>query len=193
MFQGSLGTGPTSNYLELEAVATTPVHAGNLCPLPQCLPGTTLRPGACWARAATPPHRPTFFALQGSGRSGSPGQPEARGSAGALLLFTHSLLRPRGRHRDYSLHAPQYTANELGPGPSPESRPVGPAAGHAGIWSPPPTRLRASPSGGELPAPQPSAWLAQDGRAAFWEERTPPRTLANCGWTVPPSHGAVRP
>lgn len=133
------GNPANPNYLELEPVATAPVHAGNHCPLPQCLLGTTLRPGACWGRAANPPHLSTFFAFQGPGRSGSPGQPAARGSARALLLFTHSLLRPRSRHRDYSLHAPQYTADELGPGPSPESRPVGPAAGHAGIWSPPPT------------------------------------------------------
>lgn len=102
-------------------------------------------------RAASPPNRTTLFALQRSARGGSPGQPAARGSAGALLLFTHSLLRPRGRHRDCCLHAPQYTANELGPGPSPESRPVGPAAGHAGIWSPPPTRFLESPSGALRP------------------------------------------
>lgn len=49
----SLGTGPTPNYLEQEAVATAGMHAGNHGPLPQCLPGTTLRPGACWGRAAT--------------------------------------------------------------------------------------------------------------------------------------------
>lgn len=133
------------------------VHAGNHGPLPQCLPGRTLRPNACWGCATTPPNRTTLFALQRSARGGSPGQPAARGSAGALLLFTHSLLRPRGRHRDCCLQAPQYTADELGPGPSPESRPVGPAAGHAGIWSPPPTRLLESPSGGELSAPQSSA------------------------------------
>lgn len=160
MLQCSLGTEPTPNYLELEAVATTPVHAGNHCPLPQCLPGTTLRPGACWGRGAILPHSPTLFTLRRSGRGGSPGQPAARGSAGALLLFAHSLLRPCGRHRHYSLHAPQYSADELGPGPSPESRPVGPAAGHAGIWSPPPTLLHESPSKGELPAPQPSARFA---------------------------------
>jgi hypothetical protein len=147
--------------LELEALATAPVHAGNLCPLPQCLLGTTLRPGACWGRAAAPPHHLTLFVLQESKRGSSPGQPAACSSAGALILFTHSLLRPRGRHRDYSLHAPQYTAEELGPGPSPESRPVGPAAGHAGIWSPPPTRLLVSSYGSELPAPQPSARLAR--------------------------------
>lgn len=108
-----------------------------------------------------PPHRLTLFVLQEWKLGSSPGQPAACGSAGALLLFTHSLLRPRGRHRDYSLHAPQYTADELGPGPSPESRPVGPAAGHAGIWSPPPIRLLVSSSGVELPAPQLSAWLAR--------------------------------
>lgn len=147
--------------LELEAVATDPVHAGNLCPLPQCLLGTTLRPGACWGCAALPPHRLALFVPQGSKRGRSPGQPAACGGAGALLLFTHSLLRPRGRHRDYSLHAPQCTADELGPGPSPESRPGGPAAGHAGIWSPPPARLLVSSSGAELPAPQLSAWLAR--------------------------------
>lgn len=105
--------------------------------IPQCLPGTTLSPGACWGRAATPPQSATLFALQGSMQGRSPGQPAARGSAGALLLFTHSLLRPRGRHRDFCLHAPQYTADRLGPGPSPEPRPVGPAVGHSGIWSPP--------------------------------------------------------
>lgn len=49
----SLGTRPTPNYLEQEAVATAGMHAGNHGPLPQCLPGTTLRPGACWGRAAT--------------------------------------------------------------------------------------------------------------------------------------------
>ena len=40
----SLGTGPNPNYLEQEAVATAGMHAGNHGPLPQCLPGTTLRP-----------------------------------------------------------------------------------------------------------------------------------------------------
>ena len=113
------------------------------------MPGTTAHyPSACreqpsgqvhaGAAPLLPPHRAKLCALQGSVPGGSPGQPAARGSAGALLLFTHSLLRPRRRHRDCSLHAPQYTADELGPGPSPKSRPVGPAAGHAGIWSPRP-------------------------------------------------------
>lgn len=152
------------------------------------MPGTTAQyPSACreqpsgqvhaGAAPLPPPHRTTLLALQGSIRGGSPGQPAARGSAGALLLFTHSLLRPRGRHRDCSLHAPRYTADELGPGPSPESRPVGPAAGHAGIWSPPPTGLHEAPSGETLSAPQPSAWLARAGSTAFWEERTPPLSL----------------
>lgn len=153
------------------------VHAGNHGPLPQCLSGRTLRPNACWGRATTPPNRTTLFALQRSARGGSPGQPAARGSAGALLLFTHSLLRPRGRHRDCCLHTPQFTADELGPGPSPESRPVGPAAGHAGIWSPPPTRFLESPSGGELSAPQSSAWFALAGSTSFWEERVSLQSL----------------
>lgn len=152
------------------------------------MPGTTAHyPSACREQpsgqvhaGAAPllsPHRAKLCALQGSVPGGSPGQPAARGSAGASLLFTHSLLRPRRRHRDCSLHAPQYTADELGPGPSPKSRPVGPAAGHAGIWSPPPTGLYESPSGGELSAPQPSAWFVQAGSTAFWEEWTLPLSL----------------
>lgn len=170
-------------------MATVSVHAGNHCPLPQCLPGTTPRPGACWGRGAILPHRHTLFALGRSRRGGSPGQPAARGSAGALLLFAHSLLRPCGRHRDYSLHAPQYSADELGPGPSPESRPVGPAAGHAGIWSLPPALLHESPSRGELPAPQPSARLALAGCTAFWEERTLPELRVDCtAFPAPPTH-----
>lgn len=76
------------------------------------------------------------------------------------------------------------TSDELGPGPSPESRPVGPAAGHAGTWSPPPTRLHESPCGGEHSAPQPSAWPAQTGGTAFGEERTPLRELWSRGWFV---------
>lgn len=156
------------------------------------MPGTTAHyPSACreqpsgqvhaGAAPLLPPHRAKLCALQRSVPDGSPGQPAARGSAGALLLFTHSLLRLRRRHRDCSLHAPQYTADELGPGPSPKSRPVGPAAGHAGIWSPPPTGLYESPSGGELSAPQPSAWFVQAGGAAFWE-----------GWTLPLSLPELR-
>lgn len=152
------------------------------------MPGTTAHyPSACreqpsgqvhaGAAPLPPPHRATLFARQGSVQSGSPGQPAARGSAGALLLFTHSHLRPRGRHRDCSLNVPQYTADELGPGPSPESRPVGPGAGHAGTWSPPPTRLHESPPGGKLSAPQPSAWFAPAGSTAFWEERSRPLSL----------------
>ena len=152
------------------------------------MPGTTAHyPSACREQpsgqvhaGAAPllsPHRAKLCALQGSVPGGSPGQPAARGSAGALLLFTHSLLRPRRRHRDCSLHAPQYTADELGPGPSPKSRPVGPTAGHAGIWSPPPTGLYEPPSGGELSAPQPSAWFVQAGSTAFWEEWTLPLSL----------------
>lgn len=108
-----------------------------------------------------PSAQPHTFRPAGIEIGSSPWQPAACGSAGALLLFTHSLLRPRERHRDYSFHAPQYTTDELGPGPSPESRPTGPAAGHAGIWSPLPIRLLVSSSGVELSAPQLSAWLAR--------------------------------
>lgn len=154
---------------------TTPVLAGNN-PQTRCMLGPA---------PLLPPHHATFRALRALVPGGSPGQPAARGSAGALLLFTHSLLRPRGRHRDCSLHAPQHTADELGPGPSPESRPVGPTAGHAGICSPPPTRLYESSSGGQLSAPQLSAWSAQAGSTAFWEERTPPLLLPKprmCFW-----------
>lgn len=150
------------------------------------MPGTTAHyPGACreqpsgqvhaGAAPLPPPRRATLLARQGSARSGSPGQPAARGGAGALLLFTHSHLRARGPHRDCSLRAPQNTADELGPGPSPESRPVGPAAGHAGTWSPPPTRLPESPSGGEPPAPQAPAGVARGCGTASWEERSLPR------------------
>lgn len=74
---------------------TTPVLAGKN-PQARCMLGPR----------RYPPHRTTLFTLQRSVWGGSPGQPAARGSAGALLLFTHSLLRPRGRHRDCSLHAP---------------------------------------------------------------------------------------
>lgn len=140
MPQCSLGTGPAPKLFRAGGCGHCSggwVDAGNRGPIPQCLPGTTPRPGACWGRAATPPHGATLFAPQWSLPGRSPGQPAARGSAGALLLLTHSLLRPRGRHRDFCLHAPQYTADRLGPGPSPESRPVGPAVGHSGTWSPP--------------------------------------------------------
>lgn len=69
------------------------------------------------------------------------------------------------------------TADELGPGPSPKSRPVGPAAGHAGIWSPRPPDSMSLHQEGELSAPQPSAWFVQAGSTAFWEEWTLPLSL----------------
>lgn len=72
-------------------------------PLPQCLPGASsgqVHAGAAPPRAALPaaPRRSPCAARLGT-RLGSPRQPAARGRAGALLLFTHSLLRPRGRRR----------------------------------------------------------------------------------------------
>lgn len=159
MPQCSLGAGPAPNYFELEAVATARVNAGNHGPLPQCLPGATLRPDACWGC-----YRAALFTLQQSVRGRSPGQPAACGSAGALLLFTHSLLRPRGHHSDFSLHAPQYNADTLGPGPSPELRPAGPAVEHAGIWSlpRPPYSKRVYQEGSDSPhnRPRSSHWRA---------------------------------
>lgn len=133
---------------------TTPVLAGN----------NPLRPGACWGRAATLSAPRQALRPAGIGTTGrltcSP-QPVVVPEPAPLHSF---LLRPRRRHRDRSLHAPQYTADELGPGAvfPRRGRSGRPPRGMLGYGVPRPPDSMSLHQEGELSAPQPSA--ARSGR-----------------------------
>lgn len=114
------------------------------------MPGTTAHyPSACreqpsgqvhdGAAPLPPPHHtPRFSSCEDrheAAHLGSP-QPVVVPEPCSSSLIPSSV--PAGATVTAASARPNTPANELGPGPSPESRPVGPAAGHAGKRSPPP-------------------------------------------------------